>query len=147
MVSSISAAKNTYFDNPNHASNTLAQIRASAYNPPAYVVSDDGTIFTVIAYPSSCWDDWEWRAYRVTWSHNVWIDSINGYDAQSTTPVTTAYITFNPKDTQEGELTVTNSADGKHNGCDFSAITGFEKEESWTHLSIWKSRGSVPVPV
>jgi hypothetical protein len=157
MVTSISAARNSYFDvdSTSNSSTGISFIGTNAfdaYNPPAHVLQDDDTNFCMIAYPSSYWDgkngaNWEWRAYKVTWPHYVWIDSIDGMNYQDTTPVTLAHVIFNPKGTLEGELTVDWSEDGKHNGCDFSAITGFEKENSWTHLSIWKSRGSYPVAV
>jgi hypothetical protein len=154
MISLGSAAKSTYYDNPSHSAqernNTLnygipSIVATFAYKDPARIISEDANSMTVLAYPSSYWDDWQFRAYYVKWPKTVWIDQINGDNCQDTTPVTTANIEFNPKGTAEGELTAVWSADWKHDGCDFSAITGFEKETSWTHLSIWKSRGSYPV--
>jgi hypothetical protein len=151
VISLGSAAKSTYYDNPGHSdqNNTLNHgipsiVATFAYSNPARVIIEDANSMTVLAYPSSYWDDWSFKAYYVTWPKNVWIDQINGDNCQDTTPVTIASIEFN-NDIPEGELSVVWSADGRHNGCDFSAITGFEKETSWTHLSIWKSRGSYPV--
>ncbi|MDR3222828.1 MAG: hypothetical protein LBT66_03695 [Methanobrevibacter sp.] len=150
MISLGSATKSTYYDNPNHSTqnnalNGVQSIVATfAYANPPQIISQNANSMTVRAYPSSYWDDWQFRAYIVTWPKSVRIDQVNGDNYQATTPITTATITFNPKGTAEGELTVNWSADGRHNDCDFSAITGFEKETSWTHLSIWKSRTTYP---
>jgi hypothetical protein len=156
MITSINAARNSYWDGKSTsdilATTTPSGISTLAYSNPARVLWDDGINFAVIAYPSSYWDGrpgygWEFKAYTVIWPHHVWIDQVTGDNYQDTTPITEATITFNPKGTAEGELTVDWSNDGKHNGCDFSAITGFEKETSWIHLSIWRSRGSYPQAV
>ncbi|MDR2830628.1 MAG: hypothetical protein LBB45_06315 [Methanobrevibacter sp.] len=169
-----SAAKNTYWDNSehlnqtdsselvndsdlanasilvndskiDHATQSLLAVKSYTYSPTACVLWSNNDQFRVRAYPSSYWDNWDFRAYEVTWNRNVWIDKIYQRDCENTEYITTGYIDFNPKGTAEGELTVRCSDDGKHDGCDFSAVTGFEKEKFDYHLSIWTSRETYPV--
>jgi len=153
ILSSTNAVRSTYWDNPdnlNQIDHNTASLRAlKAYNPPAEIIWSNDEQIRVRAYPSSYWDNWQFRAYEVTWNRHVWIDRIHGmnYNVSPTDPVTTGYIDFNPKGTAEGELTVRSSGDGRHDGCDFSTITGFEKERSDTHLSIWTSRVTYPKAV
>jgi hypothetical protein len=150
VLSLTNAARNTYYDNPgnlNQIDHNTASLKAFVYNPPAEIIKIDDNQLTVWAYPSSYWDDWQFRAYEVTWNRHVWIDSIYKINAEDHTYVTAGYIDFNPKGTAEGELTVRSSGDGRHDGCDFSAITGFEKSANDYHLSIWTSRVTRPEAV
>lgn len=153
VVSLGSAARSTYWDNSEHLNQTHAMqslhaLKSYTYDPPTEIIWSNDSQFRVRAYPSSYWDIWEFRSYYVTWNRSVWIDEIQGRDYTNHEYVTKGYINFNPKGTAEGELTVTWSEDGKHNDCDFSAITGFEKveKEHYTHLSIWTSRVTYPEP-
>ncbi|MDR2624438.1 MAG: hypothetical protein LBC39_07765 [Methanobrevibacter sp.] len=162
IISSGSAANSTYWDNPNnsmetnfqehiddslgdHAAKSLVEVKNLAYKPPAEVIWANDNQFRVRAYPSSYWDNWEFRAYEVTWERYVDIYEIYKMEHDNKDNyVTKGYIDFNPKGTAEGELTIKRSGDGKHDDCDFSAITGFEKETSDWHLSILPSRVGRP---
>jgi hypothetical protein len=153
----INAAENTDLGNPDdeinryYTKHTEATIKA--YTKPQRVISSTDDNITVLAYPSSYWDNeafkggYKFRPYIVTWSKHVKIYRVEGQDyANKNKYVTDGYIDFNPKNTAEGELTIKNSGNGKYDDCDFSAITGFEKNDNYNHLSIYSSRLTDPEP-
>lgn len=130
--------------NTEHTIQTM-HAECGAYDPPAQIMWETNDQLCVRAYPSSWWDNWKWTYYYVVWNKHVDIYNIYQMNYEDcSNHVTDGYIEFDPKNVLEGELTIKYSADGKHNSCDFSAITGFEKETSDWHLSIHPSRVGCP---